>query len=97
MTSAGDGEDLIEELIGAKLIFELQSIGSGVRIRSRFAEMMRLLAANRQLSRNKPLARCAATLWPIFGSTPAPQFSAPADPPIVYILPSTAPLSRHPC
>jgi hypothetical protein len=52
--SAGDGEDLVEELIGTKLIFELQNIGSGVRIRSRFAEMMRLLAANRQLFPNKP-------------------------------------------
>ncbi len=51
---AGDSEDLIEELIDAKLIFELQSIGSGVRVRSRFAEMMRLLAANRQLFPNKP-------------------------------------------
>jgi hypothetical protein len=50
----GDGEELIEELIGAKLIFELQSVGSGVRIRSRFAEMMRLLAANRQLFPNRP-------------------------------------------
>jgi len=45
---------VIEELIDSKLIFELQSIGSGVRIRSRFAEMMRLLAANRQLFPNKP-------------------------------------------
>ena len=43
-----------KNLIGTKLIFELQSIGSGVRIRSRFAEMMRLLAANRQLFPNKP-------------------------------------------
>ncbi|AMS39347.1 protein DpdJ [Aminobacter aminovorans] len=51
---AGDGEDIIEELIDAKLIFELQSTGSGVRIRSRFAEMMRLLANNRQLFPNKP-------------------------------------------
>ena len=50
----GDGEELIEELIGTKLIFELQSVGSGVRIRSRFAEMMRLLAANRQLFPNRP-------------------------------------------
>jgi hypothetical protein len=52
--SVGDGEDLIEELIDAKLIFELQTIGSGVRIRSRFAELMRLLAANRQLFPNRP-------------------------------------------
>ena len=55
---ASDGKGrragLIEELIDAKLIFELQSIGTGVRIRSRFAEMLRLLAANRQLFPNKP-------------------------------------------
>lgn len=49
-----DGQDLIEELIDAKLIFEMPSIGGDVRIRSRFAEMMRLLAANRQLFPNKP-------------------------------------------
>ena len=49
-----DGQDLVEELIEAKLIFELASVGGEVRIRSRFAEMMRLLAANRQLFPNKP-------------------------------------------
>lgn len=49
-----DGQDLVEELIDAKLIFEMASIGGDVRIRSRFAEMMRLLAANRQLFPNKP-------------------------------------------
>lgn len=49
-----DGQDLIEELIDAKLVFEMPSIGGDVRIRSRFAEMMRLLAANRQLFPNKP-------------------------------------------
>lgn len=49
-----DGQDLVEELIDAKLIFELASVGGDVRIRSRFAEMMRLLAANRQLFPNKP-------------------------------------------
>ena len=48
------GEDIIEELVSAKLIFELHSIGSAIRFRSRFAEMMRLLAANRQLFPNKP-------------------------------------------
>ena len=52
--SGGDGEDLVEELIRAKVIFELQNVGAGVRLRSRFAEMMRLLAANRQLFPNKP-------------------------------------------
>ena len=49
-----DGHDLIEELIEAKLIFEMASIGGDMRIRSRFAEMVRLLAANRQLFPNKP-------------------------------------------
>ena len=48
------GEDLVEDLIDAKLIFEMASIGGEVRIRSRFAEMMRLLAANRQLFPNRP-------------------------------------------
>lgn len=52
--SGGDGEELLEELIRARIIFELQNIGAGVRIRSRFAEGMRLLAANRQLFPNKP-------------------------------------------
>ena len=49
-----DGQDLVEELIDAKLIFEMPSMGGDVRIRSRFAEMMRLLAANRQLFGNRP-------------------------------------------
>ena len=49
-----DGQDLIEELIGAKLVFEMASVGGEVRIRSRFAEMMRLLGANRQLFPNRP-------------------------------------------
>lgn len=49
-----NGRDLVEELIDAKLVFEMASVGGEVRIRSRFAEMMRLLAANRQLFPNKP-------------------------------------------
>lgn len=53
-SSGIDGQDLIEELIEAKLIFEMASIGGDIRIRSRFAEMMRLLAANRQLFPNRP-------------------------------------------
>jgi len=53
-SSGGDGEELLEELIRARVIFELQNVGAGVRIRSRFAEGMRLLAANRQLFPNKP-------------------------------------------
>lgn len=52
--SGTDGQDLVEELIDAKLIFEMASVGGDVRLRSRFAEMMRLLAANRQLFPNKP-------------------------------------------
>ena len=52
--TVGEGEDIIEELIDAKLIVELQSVGTGIRLRSRFAEMMRLLAANRQLFPNMP-------------------------------------------
>lgn len=49
-----DGQDLVEELLDAKLIFEMASVSGEVRIRSRFAEMMRLLAANRQLFHNRP-------------------------------------------
>lgn len=52
--SGTDGQELIEELIDAKLIFEMASVGGEIRIRSRFGEMMRLLAANRQLFPNKP-------------------------------------------
>lgn len=52
--SGADGQDLVEELLDAKLLFEMASVGGEVRIRSRFAEMMRLLAANRQLFPNKP-------------------------------------------
>ena len=49
-----DGQDLVEELIEGKLIFEMPSTGGDIRIRSRFAEMMRLLSANRQLFPNRP-------------------------------------------
>ncbi|MBB2784861.1 UNVERIFIED_ORG: hypothetical protein GGD43_000031 [Rhizobium esperanzae] len=47
-------DDIIEELVDARAIFELHNSGGGIRLRSRFAEMMRLLAANRQLFPNKP-------------------------------------------
>lgn len=47
-------DDLVDELIEGRLIFELQSVDTGVRVRSRFAEMMRLLVANRQLFANRP-------------------------------------------
>lgn len=46
-------DDAVEELIDAHLIFELHT-PHGVRLRSRFAELMRLLAANRQLFPGKP-------------------------------------------
>ncbi|MGO7394559.1 protein DpdJ [Rhizobium ruizarguesonis] len=52
--SADVVDDLVEELIDAKLIFELHGSGSGVRLRSRFGEAVRLLAANRQLFPTKP-------------------------------------------
>lgn len=51
---AHNGEDLLEELIEAKLIFELPHPNGEIRIRSRFGEMMRLLAANRQLFPGRP-------------------------------------------
>ena len=35
------GDDLVEELIDTKLIFEIHTSSADVRIRSRFAEMMR--------------------------------------------------------
>lgn len=47
-------EDALEELIEARLVMEQASVGSGCRYRSRFAEAVRLLAANRQLFPNKP-------------------------------------------
>jgi hypothetical protein len=47
-------EDALEELIEAKLVFEIAGPSGSVRIRSRFAETMRLLAASRQLFPNKP-------------------------------------------
>jgi hypothetical protein len=53
VSDEGEGDALVEQLIDANLIFELQTVGSGVRIRSRFAEMIRLLAANRQLFPDK--------------------------------------------
>src|SRR3954454_18777214 len=49
----GRGDDLVEKLIEAKLLFEIRPASGAVRIRSRFAEMMRLLAATRQLFKNK--------------------------------------------
>lgn len=49
-----DGDDLIEELINAKLVFELRNSSADVKIRSRFAEFMRLAASARQLFPNKP-------------------------------------------
>ena len=53
-TGGTDPDDLIEELIAAHLLLEIPARSGEMRIRSRFAEMMRLLAANRQLFPNKP-------------------------------------------
>jgi DEAD/DEAH box helicase len=50
----GGAEDLIEELLDARVMFEHRSGGSNERYRSRFAEMVRLLAASRQLFVGKP-------------------------------------------
>ncbi len=47
-------EDALEELIEAHLVVERPSLAGGRRYRSRFAEAVRLLAANRQLFANKP-------------------------------------------
>jgi len=52
--NASAADDAIEELIAARVVFELHSPGSEIRLRSRFGEMMRLAAANRQLFPNKP-------------------------------------------
>jgi hypothetical protein len=52
--TAREADDAIEELIDARLLFELRAASGAVRIRSRFAEVMRLLAASRQLFPNKP-------------------------------------------
>lgn len=46
--------DALEELIEARLVVEQTSLGSGRRYRSRFAEAVRLIAANRQLFAGKP-------------------------------------------
>ena len=55
IASAGEsGEDLLEELIEAKVLFEHRTAGSDIRLRSRVAEMVRLLAASRQLFPGKP-------------------------------------------
>lgn len=47
-------EDALEELIDARVVSEQSSIGGDRRYRSRFAEAVRLLAANRQLFDNRP-------------------------------------------
>jgi hypothetical protein len=51
---ADRADDMLEALIEAKLVFELMGSSGDRRYRSRFAEMMRLLAANRQLFPNRP-------------------------------------------
>ncbi|WP_186098801.1 protein DpdJ [Burkholderia gladioli] len=47
-------EDALEELIEARLVIEQASVSGGRRYRSRFAEAVRLIAANRQLFPGKP-------------------------------------------
>jgi DEAD/DEAH box helicase len=48
------GDDIVEELIEARLLLEIPSSTGDIRIRSRFAEFMRLLAKSRQLFPNRP-------------------------------------------
>jgi hypothetical protein len=52
--SGARADELLEELIEGRLLVEIQGASGSVRIRSRFAETMRLLAASRQLFPNKP-------------------------------------------
>lgn len=47
-------EDALEELIEARLVSEQATLSGGRRYRSRFAEAVRLIAANRQLFAGKP-------------------------------------------
>ncbi|WP_116327928.1 protein DpdJ [Cupriavidus phytorum] len=47
-------ENALEELIEARLVIEQTSLSGGRRYRSRFAEAVRLIAANRQLFAGKP-------------------------------------------
>jgi len=47
-------EDALEELLEAHLVSEQTSLSGGRRYRSRFAEAVRLITANRQLFANKP-------------------------------------------
>lgn len=49
-----DAEDALEELLEARLVTEQTSLSGGRRYRSRFAEAVRLIAANRQLFAGKP-------------------------------------------
>lgn len=50
----GHGDDLLEELIEGRLVYEFRTSSAEIRYRSRFAEMVRLLASSRQLFPNKP-------------------------------------------
>lgn len=52
--AAAAAEDVLEELLDSKLIFEFRVAGASERYRSRFAEMTRLLASLRQLFDRKP-------------------------------------------
>jgi hypothetical protein len=50
----GGAEDALEELLEARLVIEQTSLSGGQRYRSRFAEAVRLITANRQLFPNRP-------------------------------------------
>lgn len=54
LLSDGDVEEAFEELVEARAIIETTNASGGVRIRSRFAETMRLLVSNRQQFPGKP-------------------------------------------
>lgn len=53
-TGTQTADDIIEQLLDAKVLFEHRTVGAGDRYRSRFAEMVRLMAASRQLFAGKP-------------------------------------------
>ena len=46
--------DVVEELVAARLVFEIASAAGTIRIRSRFGETMRLLVRSRQLFDGRP-------------------------------------------
>ena len=54
ISNASNAEDALEELNEARLVIEIKNSGGSPRYRSRFAEAVRLISANRQLFPNKP-------------------------------------------